>query len=143
MVNFKNKFYIIAIIILFTIICILYPKKGSIDKFIYSYSNITEVNIRSTKLQAEKNIKDKEEITKIRFKLSDISIKEYYGSISNRTKGTYYITFYENDNVKLQISILGKEYIHIFDSANNTEKNYKIVDNNLIDTNYINQLILE
>jgi hypothetical protein len=74
------------------------------------------------------------------FNLSKIKLIQHYGSISNRTKISYHIYIYDKNSISAEVIIQGKEYISIVNNINNSNKEYKIIENTL-DLDYINRLI--
>ncbi len=61
-------------------------------------------------------------------------------STANKTKGSIYIFIYDKSRITTEIIIQGKEYINIINDYDNSNKEYKIIDNSL-DLDYINRLI--
>ncbi|MBN7577054.1 hypothetical protein C1H57_22245 [Clostridium sp. 2-1] len=143
----KKKFSIL----LFSILLILalgtgyylYHKPGTLNSFLlnnYNKENIEQIEIRSTLSRQDRSIKDKDKITEILANISNIKLVRHYGSTANKTKGSIYIFIYDKSRITTEIIIQGKEYINIINDYDNSNKEYKIIDNSL-DLDYINRLI--
>ncbi|MBN7576257.1 hypothetical protein C1H57_17510 [Clostridium sp. 2-1] len=142
----RKKLSVSIFLITVLIVCAsyyLYPRKGTLNNFLfsnYNKENIEEIEIRSTSGGEDKTIKDKIEINDILFNLSKIKLIQHYGSISNRAKGSYHIYIYDKNSISAEVTIQGKEYISIANNINNSNKEYRIIENTL-DLDYINKLI--
>ncbi|WP_026886729.1 hypothetical protein [Clostridium beijerinckii] len=142
----KKNLSISILLITVLIVCssyYLYPRKGTLNSFLfsnYNKENIEKIEIRSTLGGEDKTIKDKIEINNILFDLSKIKLIQHYGSVSDRTKGSYHIYIYDKNSISAEVTIQGKEYINIANNISNSNKEYRIIENTL-DLDYINGLI--
>ncbi|WP_270565820.1 hypothetical protein [Clostridium beijerinckii] len=116
---------------------------GTLNSFLlnnYNKENIEQIEIRSTVSREDKSIKDKDKINEILANVSNVKLVRHYGSTANKTKGAIHIFIYDKSRINIEIIIQGKEYINIINDYDNSNKEYKIIDNSL-DLDYINRLI--
>jgi cell division protein YceG involved in septum cleavage len=142
----KKRVSIIILLIAVLVVILgyyLYPRTGTLNSFLsnnYNKENIEQIEIRSTYSGQDKTVKDKDEINKILDNVSNIKLVRHYGSTENKTKGAIHIFIYDESRIVTEIIIQGKEYIDIINDYDNSNKEYKIIDNSL-DLDYINRLI--
>lgn len=142
----KKRVSIIILLIAVLVVILgyyLYPRTGTLNSFLlsnYNKENIEQIEIRSTYSGQDKTVKDKDEINKILDSVSNIKLVRHYGSTENKTKGAIHIFIYAESRIVTEIIIQGKEYIDIINDYDNSNKEYKIIDNSL-DLDYINRLI--
>ncbi|WP_459479620.1 hypothetical protein [Clostridium saccharoperbutylacetonicum] len=142
----KKRVSIIILLIAVLVVILgyyLYPRTGTLNSFLsnnYNKENIEQIEIRSTYSGQDKTVKDKDEINKILDNVSNIKLVRHYGSTENKTKGAIHIFIYDESRIVTEIIIQGKEYIDIINDYDNSNKEYKIIDNSL-DLDYINSLI--
>ncbi|UYZ39010.1 hypothetical protein OD350_29420 (plasmid) [Clostridium beijerinckii] len=121
----------------------LYPRTGTLNSFLlshYNKENIEQIEIRSTYSGQYKSVRDKDEINKMLSDFSNIKLVQHYGSTSDREKGSYHIYIYDENSVTTEIIIQGKEYINIINSSNNSNREYKVIDDSL-DLDFINEFL--
>lgn len=143
--NLKKKLVLVCIVLFILGLgaFYVYPKNKLLSSFLFNNYNkeeIRKIEIRSTYSREDKLIENKDEINKIINSLYQIKLVQYYGSINNRTKGSYYIYFYDKDSIPIEVAIKGTKYVNIINDVNKYNKNYKILDNSL-DINEIDKLL--
>lgn len=144
----NNKKFLILLFSILLILALgigyyLYPKTGTLNSFLlnnYNIKNIEQIEIRSTISRQNKLIEDKDKINEILSNVSNIKLLRHYGSTADKTKGSIHIFIYDESKIAIEIIIQGKEYINIINDYDNSNKEYKIIDNSL-DLDYINTLI--